>query len=139
MNVSHPRTAPALMALGAFFLVANDTFVKLYASHLPTNQIIVFRSLATLACCILILWYRGTPLPNLRNRDLLIRTGFTIANVYAFVIALVSLLFSGGLYRPHQYSICGTFGSDRFRRAPYFWKTGGCYNRNVRRGHHAVC
>ena len=94
MNVSHPRTAPALMALGAFFLVANDTFVKLYASHLPTNQIIVFRSLATLACCILILWYRGTPLPNLRNRDLLIRTGFTIANVYAFVIALVSLPFS---------------------------------------------
>ena len=94
MNVSHPRTAPALMALGAFFLVANDTFVKLYASHLPTNQIIVFRSLATLACCILILWHRGTPLPNLRNRDLLIRTGFTIANVYAFVIALVSLPFS---------------------------------------------
>ncbi|WP_170766470.1 DMT family transporter [Ruegeria lacuscaerulensis] len=94
MHLSHPRTAPALMALGAFFLVANDTFVKLYASHLPTNQIIAVRSLATVACCIVILWYRRTPLPSLRNRDLFIRTGFTIANVYAFVIALVSLPFS---------------------------------------------
>ena len=94
MHLSHPRTAPALMALGAFFLVANDTFVKLYASHLPTNQIIAVRSLATLACCVLILWYRGTPLPSLRNRDLFIRTGFTIANVYFFVVALVSLPFS---------------------------------------------
>lgn len=94
MHLSHPRTAPALMALGAFFLVANDTFVKLYASHLPTNQIIAVRSLATVACCIVILWYRGTPLPGLRNHDLFIRTGFTIANVYFFVVALVSLPFS---------------------------------------------
>lgn len=86
--------APALITLGAFFLVANDTFVKLFASDLPFNQIIVFRSLATIAVCIAILVSRGWKLPRLRNRDLLIRTGFTVANVYFFVVALVSLPFS---------------------------------------------
>ena len=33
-------------------------------------------------------------LPSLRDRDLLIRTGFTIANVYAFVAAVLVLPFS---------------------------------------------
>ncbi len=82
------------MVVGALFLVANDALVKIFASELPTNQIIAIRAGVTALLCGVILQSKGWPLPSLRNRDLLIRTGFTIGNVFAFVAALVALPFS---------------------------------------------
>ena len=79
------------MVVGALFLVANDALVKIFASELPTNQIIAIRAGVTALLCGVILQSKGSPLPSLRNRDLLIRTGFTIGNVFAFVAALVAL------------------------------------------------
>lgn len=91
MNQNH---APLLMVVGALFLVANDALVKIFASELPTNQIIAIRAGVTALLCGVILQSKGWPLPSLRTRDLLIRTGFTIGNVFAFVAALVALPFS---------------------------------------------
>jgi len=82
------------MSLGAFFLVANDAVIKLYASGLQTSQIIGFRALATVLFCVALMAKTGWALPSLLDRDLLIRTGFTIANVFAFVVAVIALPFS---------------------------------------------
>ena len=91
---NHPFGAAAMMSLGAFFLVANDALIKLYASGLPTSQIIGFRALATVLFCLALMAKTGWALPSLLGRDLLIRTGFTIANVFAFVAAVIALPFS---------------------------------------------
>lgn len=91
MNHNH---APLLKVVGALFLVANDALVKVFASELPTTQIIAIRAGVTALLCGAILQSKEWPLSSRRNRDLLIRTGITIGNVFAFVAALVALPFS---------------------------------------------
>ena len=82
------------MSAGAFFLVANDALIKLFASGLPTSQIIGVRAVATVLFCLSVLAKTGWVFPSLKDRDLLIRTVFTIANVFAFVAAVIALPFS---------------------------------------------
>lgn len=86
--------APLCMVSGAAFLVFNDALIKLFTADLPVGQIIAFRALATMACCVALMAKTRPPLPRLRDRDLLIRTGFTVANVFAFVAAVTVLPFS---------------------------------------------
>ena len=82
------------MIAGAFLLVLNDASIKLYASGLPTTQIIGVRASATVLVCLMVMAKTGWAFPRLWGRDLLIRTGFTIANVFAFVAAVIALPFS---------------------------------------------
>jgi S-adenosylmethionine uptake transporter len=82
------------MIAGAFLLVLSDASIKLYASGLPTTQIIGVRASATVLVCLMVMAKTGWAFPRLWGRDLLIRTGFTIANVFAFVAAVIALPFS---------------------------------------------
>jgi drug/metabolite transporter (DMT)-like permease len=86
--------APVMMAAGAAFLVINDALVKQFAGPMPVTQIIAVRAAATIACCLLLIARNRRPLPCPFGRDLMIRTGFTVANVFAFVAAVTALPFS---------------------------------------------
>lgn len=82
------------MTLSTASLVVNDALVKVASAELANSQIIVIRSLVIVLLCALVL--RGWPgfVALLADRDLLVRTGFVVANTFAFVAAVTSLPFT---------------------------------------------
>jgi drug/metabolite transporter (DMT)-like permease len=88
------KSAPFLMTLGAAFLVVNDAIVKDVAGALPLTQIVALRAAVITAVCggLIALSGKGFALPL--QRDFLLRSGFTIGNVFAFVAAVSVLPFS---------------------------------------------
>ncbi len=82
------------MKIGAACLVINDAIIKTLAASIPLTQIIAIRAATITLICLLLLVMAGRK-PNFTfSRDVLIRTGFTVGNVFAFVAAISALPFS---------------------------------------------
>jgi len=82
------------MTLGAASLVINDAIVKTLTTQMPPSQIIAIRSVVIALICLGLMRLKGQSPRVVLDRDTLIRTGFTIGNVFAFVAAISVLPFS---------------------------------------------
>ena len=82
------------MVVGAGLLVTNDAVVKTLADDLTLLQIVGFRSLGII---IIFSLFRLTILRNrpfVFNRAVLVRTFFSVANIYCFVAAVTAIPLS---------------------------------------------
>lgn len=82
---------PIYMSLGAASLVVNDAITKILTTQMPVTQVIMIRAVTIAAICLLLLRLKNRPWVNPFHKDILIRTGFTVGNAFAFVAA-VSIL-----------------------------------------------
>lgn len=87
-NTWHSLRAPILMTVGAAFLVVNDATVKTIGEALPISQVIAIRSVVIALTCGVIIALSRRRLSNPFNRDVLLRTAFTVGNAFAFVAAV---------------------------------------------------
>lgn len=85
---------PIYMSLGAACLVVNDAITKTLTTEMPVTQIIMIRAMTIAGICLLLLRLNNKPLINPFRKDVLIRTGFTVGNAFAFVAAVSVLPFS---------------------------------------------
>ncbi len=86
--------ATLLMTASAALLVVNDSMVKFIGDALPITQIIAIRAVAILMTCAAILGFKRRRLTNPFTRDVLLRTGFTVGNAFAFVATVRALPLS---------------------------------------------
>ncbi len=95
MNEGQTKTAGIMaMVVGAGLLVSNDALVKTLADDLTLLQIVGFRSLGIVILFSLVRFTVLRNRPFVFNRAVLMRTLFSVANIYCFVAAVTVIPLS---------------------------------------------